>query len=279
MTLDQLKAEVVSLGFDTTTNIDSHIVAAANRALRHLYNQRSITRTARLFARGPAIAYYAKEAHSSNGKEFTLPAPGIAYSMRVCGSGYYCVVDGTTNEVSRFETGPESQLIRGFLTWGGNIRFWGGLSFSVYDYTVYSEIFSPYQKDIPSGGRTVAFDLREIYGDFFSFLSPAIDTLGEPIPNCLLHDGRIEVDSKYRGEIIITYRRLPTPIEEKTEIIDIPEEYTHLFPLLVASYVWLDTDSSKAKYYKERYDEMIGLVKSESYQSIDTGYQIKDGWA
>ena len=279
MTLKELKNEVTSLGFDDTLDLDDHILAAANRALRQIYSQRCITRTARIFARGSSVCYYQKELHCINGKSVTLPARGKAFSMRVCGSGYYSVQDGSTERVSQFSTGIESQLIREFLTWGGSIRFWGSFSFAVYDYTVYSEVYSALPSGIPMGGTTVVFDLREIYSDFLAFLTPAKDSFGNQIPGCALCDGRIELSSDYKGEIIITYRRLPEKITAETDVIDLPDEYTHLLPLLAASYVWVDTDAEKALYYKERYDEMINLLGSESYQSIDNSYRIKDGWS
>ena len=279
MTLTELKHEVTLLGFDAEADVEAHIIAAANRALRHLYSQRSFTKTVRLFARGAFVSYYRKEIHCGTQQVIICPAIGQAFSMRLCGSGTYTITDGTVVRSQQFESGAESVLVRGFLTKGGTIKFWGGYSFTVYDYTIYEDIFSPHIKDIPMGGTTVTFDLREMYGDFMAFISPAKDPSGNPIPGCVLTDGRIEITAGYRGEIVLTYRRLPETVTAETENIDLPEEYTHLFPLLVASYVWLDTDENKALYYKLRYDEMIGLIKTENYQYIDNSYKNENGWA
>ena len=279
MTLEQLKNEVTLLGFDDTVDTDAHILTSANRALRHIFNQRIITKTTRLFARRAAMSYYKSSLHCSNGKSTTLPANGKAYSMRLCGSGKYTITDGSVVTVKQFESGAESILVRGFLTWGGTIEFWGGFSFTVYDYSIYSEIFSNLSKDIPEGGNIIVFNLREMYGDFMAFISPATDNFGNPIPDCILRNGCVELGGSYKGEFLLTYRRLPSVIVEDTKQIDIPNEYLHLFPLLVASYVWLDTDPDKAAYYKERYDEMMSLIRSENYQSIDTKYKCEDGWA
>lgn len=279
MTLDELKNEVTLLGFDDTIDLEQSIIPAANRALRHLYSQRIFTRTVRLFARSAAVSYYRSEIHCPNGRSTTVPAEGKAYSMRLCGSGQYTINDGEAVSVKHFESGAESILVHGFLSWGGSITFWGGYSFTVYDYTIYSEIFSPHAKDIPNSVEKTVFDLRSMYGDFMSFLSPPTNTKGETIPKCTLCDGRVEVDSKYRGEILLTYRILPTKLTSETDKIDMPEEYTHLFPLLVASYVILDIDEEKALRYKSMYDEMIAVIKSESYQAVDTLYRSEDGWA
>lgn len=279
MTLDELKSEVRLLGFDETANVDDHIIASANRALLELYNHRIITKTVRLFARSSAICYYRDEIHCPNGRSTVVPAEGKAYSMRLCGSGQYTINDGSAVSVKYFESGAESVLVKGFLTWGGTITFWGGYSFTVYDYTIYSEIFSPAAKDIPLGGTRVVFDLREMYGDFLSFHSPAMNSHGEEIPNCILRDGRLEVDAKYKGEIVLTYRRLPKRITAQTEEIDLPNEYIHVFPLLVASDVWLDTDEEKALHYRTRFYDLMSVIKQESYQYIDNSYKNEDGWA
>ena len=279
MTLDELKNEVTLLGFDDTIDLEGSIIPAANRALRHLYSQRIFTKTVRLFARRANISYYRSEIHCPNGRNTTIPANGKAYSMRLCGSGQYTINDGQAVSVKYFESGAESILVHGFLTWGGSITFWGGYSFTVYDYTIYSEIFSPHAKDIPNSVEKTVFDLRSMYGDFMSFLSPPTNARGEAIPKCTLCDGRVEVDSKYRGEILLTYRILPTKVTSETVEINMPEEYSHLFPLLVASYVILDIDEEKAIRYKSMYDEMISVIKTESYQSVDTAYKNEDGWA
>ena len=279
MTLDELKNEVTLLGFDDTIDLERSIIPAANRALRHLYSQRIITKTVRLFARRAGVSYYREEVHCPNGRSTILPAMGKAYSMRLCGSGQYTINDGQAVTVKYFESGAESILVHGFLTWGGTITFWGGYSFTIYDYTIYSEIFSPQAKDIPNSVEKTVFDLRNMYGDFMSFISMPITTRGQVVKNCTLCDGRVEVDSKYRGEILLTYRILPPKLVEETEKIDMPEEYTHIFPLLVAFYVILDIDEEKATRYKEMYDEMMAVIKNESYQSMDTAYRNEDGWA
>ena len=71
-----------------------------------------------------------------------------------------------------------------------------------------------------------------------------------------------------------------TTIEGKIDdVIDLPEEYRHIFPLLVASYVWLDTEDAKAKYYRTLYEKNLAIIDSARYGSIDSSYRNINGWA
>lgn len=280
MTIDELKHEVKVLGFDDTIDLSTILVPSANRALNYLYSQKTITKTVRLFTRGYSVSFYKKEIHCENGKSITFPLDGKAFSMRVCGAGSYSVTDGGVTKITAFDTGMESQLVRGFISRGGEIKFHGSFSFTVYDFTIYPEIFSPRTTDIPESGSNVIFDLREMYGDFMSFVSPATDSTGKEIPSCSLKDGKLFVDANYKGEIILTYRRRPATIASiMVDEIDIPEEYCYFFPLLVASYVLLDTDEEKALYYKARYEEMVKCMEKNCYYEIDHNYKNTDGWA
>ena len=284
MTITELGKEIKFLGFDSEAVINKQqLISAANRALRELYNQRTITRTVKFSARGLVPTSYHEEIICKNGNEVILPLVGRCYSMRVCGKGFYAVHDGANISANQFETGLETKLVRGFISFGGYIRFWGSFSFSIYDFSVYDEFFSPRVEDIPDCVAASEYDIREMYGDFMAFVSPATDRYGNIIEGARLHDGRLQISSKFRGEVHLTYRRLPDVIieeEEKYETdIDIPDEYLYVFPLLVASYIWLDTDSTKANYYKSRYDETLSIIDSTSYEEIDTAYVDTNGWA
>lgn len=284
MRLSELSQEVALLGFNATVEEGDLLLNSVNRALRELYNSRTIINKVVLAASGTKPIFYVKEIHRPGGNIITLPVDGKAFSMRVHGVMTYMTTDGGVNNARTVISPNEATLVRGFFTKGGYISLWADLSFTVYDFCVFKEIFSGEVKDIPHYGPTVTFDLRDIYGDFMSFISPAKDRNGRVIKNCVLYDGKVEVDSDYRGEINLSYRRLPTKIdklhsENEDPIIDIPEEYTHIFPLLVASYVWLEADEPKAKYYKKLYDESLEQIDSCGYDEIDCRYVDTNGWA
>lgn len=286
MTLTELGNEVKLLGFNSEEAIDRNLlISSANRALRELFTHRMITKTVKFSARGLVPKIYHSEIICKNGDPITIPIAGKSYSMRLCGKGYYSITSGKNTISNQFDTGPESKLVRGFIPSAGNIKFWGSFSFSVYDFSIYDESFSPLVTDIPDCVPTTEYDIREIYGDFMAFVSPARDRYGNIIEECTLHDGRLQISSKYRGEVHLTYRRLPAIIKEKKAEeeeeadIDLPSEYLYLFPLLVASYYWLDSDSSKANYYKNRYEERLSILDSCCYEELDTSYIDTNGWA
>lgn len=279
MTYDELIYQVDLLAGQSVDS-DGLLISSSNRALRELYNRVKITKTARLAARGLRPVTYFREVNCFNGEQITLPAKGVAYSMRVHGSGRILVTDGESNEVTPVDSLYGTTVIKGFLSYGGSITFWGSFSFSVYDYAIYDQLFSERKEDIPEAGPTLTLDLRQLLGDFMSFISPAVDRDGIPLENCRMQDGKLEIDSEFKGEIILTYRRLPRVIGgEDGEIVDVPEEYTHLLPLLVAHHALLQSNESRARYYKSLFEEGMELIARESYGGIDCKYPLTNSWA
>ena len=280
MTYNELIYEVGLLAGSPITDSEL-LLKSCNRALRTLYNNAKITKTARLATHGLKPVSYYREIKCINGEELVFPARGVAYSMRVHGNGRILITDGDIAIVERVDSPHESTVVKGFLTSGGTITFWGSMSFNIYDFSIYDQVFSEKKENIPEYGPTVTLDLREILGDFMTFVSPALDPEGNPLDNCRLHDGKLEIDSDYCGEIMLTYRRMPREILEDDDdvTVDLPEEYAHLLPLLVAHYAMLNIDESRAKYYKSLYNEGIELIRRESYGDLDCKYPVTNGWA
>lgn len=280
MTLNDLETEIVALGFNADIDTPEMLLTATNRALRDIYTHRNILKTVRLFCtdQKPSIRY--KEIYCKNGKSQSFPFEGRAYSMRLCGEGFYSIVDGGNTNIIQFNTGKESKLVRGFVNVGGTIKFYGAVSFRVYDLSFYDEIYVTSNYDLPDGTGKKTFDIRKDYEDFLSFISLPTDLEGKVIEGSVLEDGRLTLPENYVGELLFTYRRLPEIVYDDPESeIDIPEEFSHVLPLLVAFYIWLDLDTSKARLYKSQYDEMIALIEKESYEKLDFRYEVKDGWA
>lgn len=239
-----------------------------------------ITNTVRLFMRGLTPSYYRKEVHLKGGGEIRLPLNGVAFSMRICGYGNYAIYDGKTVNAIPFDTGFQSKIVKGFIKNGGYIMLYGDTSFSVYDYSVYSEICSSRESDIPDGSNRISHDIRTLCSDFMAFVELPKDSWGNTVPNSVLRDGKVEVDSDYKGEIVLTYRKLPTEIiNDPQTVIDIPEEYSHLLTLLTAHYFLLDADESKAKYYRNMYNEALSNMETHSYEQIENKYIDVNGWA
>ena len=278
MLYSELADELKILGADFTE--EGLLLYSTNRALRDLYNARRILRTVRIVTKGLTPITHYKELDCSGGKQVVLPLHGTSYSMRIHGSGQYMVRDGENIRVYAVDSEEDAELVKGFIIFGGTITFWSSFAFTVYDLSMYDRLFSEKVEDIPDGGGAVVIDLRKKYGDFMSFVSEPCDVDGNPIAGCRLYDGRLEVGSGFSGEILLTYRRLPRKIVgQQQEELDLPEEYSHLFPLLVAYYTMLDVDESRAKLYKNLYEDGMSKIEKRSYTELDSSYVITNGWA
>ena len=135
--------------------------------------------------------------------------------------------------------------------------------------------------DSRAGKKTKGLDIRALTGDFLAFHSLPTDRHGKIIRYAQLLDGTLYLPSDYRGEIYLVYRRLPRRIhlEDMNTELDIPEEYTHLLPLLAAYYVWLDYEPELSGEYLSRYREMLGRRKELTLERWDARYIDTNGWA
>ncbi len=280
MTFSELTSAATLLGFNDTLFPDSILVNSVNLALTELYTTRPVYRTVRFAAGGLTPLLYCKEINVTPGQRIEYTAEGSSYSVRIHGTCNFLVKHGEQMDLFNVETGQEAKLFKGVIYPGSTLSFWSSYAFSIFDLSIYDRVYSGDAEDVPDGGHTTSFDLRRLYGDFMSFTSPATDTFGVPLKNCRLIDGKIEIDSTYAGEIVITYRRLPEMcIGEAEEGIDLPKEYESVFPLLVASYLWLGNEVEKAKHYRSIYEDLIGKMGSGGYAAINSFYEITDGWA
>lgn len=280
MTYEELIKQVSLLGSIELDTASLPLLSSTNLALMELYSDRVIPKTVRMIARGVKPIVYHRQINCVNGSPFQIEISGNCYSFRIHGSCQLLTISGGHSTLTNISTGNETKTFKAIAAVGTSLRFFGTYTFSIYDFSVYEEMFSDDPEDIPEPGGATTYSVRELYGDFMSFLSPAKDGSGKRIEGCTLRDGLAELTSEYNGEIVITYRRLPTLATGALgEKLDVPDEYTHLFPLLVASYLLLDGDEALAKYYKSHYDSLIEKLERGSYPVIDTAYENLNGWA
>ena len=265
---------------EAVTNASLFLVSV-NRALRRLYNDIIIPKEIRIAARKLKPVAYHKEIHCKNGQYMEFPINGFSYSMRFLGCGKYMITDGEVINTYSVDSQHEAKLINGYLTYGGKISFWGSFSFTIYDFTVYDEVLAPEITSIPEHTSRRVFNLRDMYGDFMCFLSAPTDKYRRPIPGCTLQDGKLETDADYEGEILLSYRRLPKEVIDtmETQIVDVPDEYLHIFQLLAASYYWFYFDENLSKHYLSLYEEGVKLINNTAYTSLNSLYVDTNGWA
>lgn len=281
MTLSDLESELATLGNGYELPTEEEIVMSVNRALRRLYTDRIITKDVRIAVRRLDPILYRKEIKCKPGDHIELPLDGASYIMRIHGNGKFRVTDGTTSSTYSVDSPNEAKLFRGFITYGGKITFWGSYSFTIYDFAVYPEVFSPRIDDIPEYNAKRIFDLRHTYGDFASFISHAVDKNGKAVRGCVLKEGRLEIDPDVEGEIMLSYRRMPRYVAavEMIQEIDVPNEYLRLFTLLVAAYLWRSAEESLGSYYEKMYTEGLESTRRLEYDRLDNTYVDTNGWA
>ncbi len=280
MTYNELTGQVSLLCSTDLELTDDLLLSSANMALRELYTDRVITRTVNIAAKGLKPVLYYKQVNCANGGPFQVKLPGYAYSFRIRGSCQMLTITPDGSTLTSITTGNEARTIKATAMSGTSLRFFGTYSFTIYDFSVYKEMFSRNAEDIPDPGETMVYNVRDIYEDYMSFTSPATDSAGNLLKNCVLQDGTVRISSSYNGEIVINYRRLPTLLTGySTEHLDVPDEYLQMYVLLVAYYRLLSRDELTAKYYKSRYNELLQKFQRGSYPAINTGYENINNWA
>lgn len=280
MTYKESSGRVATLCLDSEATTGSLLLTATNLALSQIYADCPVTRTVRLTARGIRPLLYHKQIVCKNGGPLEIEMPGAAYSFKILGSCQMSIINGDGRVTESIDTGKETKIYKGICNIGSRMLFYGNFTFSLYDFSVYEEIFSLDPEDIPDPGPTTSYDLRAMYGDFLSFHSPAEDGDGNALDCCRLSDGRLEVDSTYCGEIAVTYNRIPTMCDGSGDgEVDLPDEYISAYTYLVASILLLGDHEKIAVHYRERYEELISALKSTGYSRVGGDYLITDGWA
>ena len=279
MTYSELIDEISLISNGPVVQFDL-LLNSTNRALRDLYSRVSVEKTVRLAAHGLKPTVHYKKISCVAGVQTVIKLKGAAFSMRVHGSGQYRLENNDASEVIRVNSPNETILVRGFIDGEATLMLWSGLSFSVYNLSVYDRIFSCEVKDIPEYGQTVVYDLRSMYKDFMSFVSPPTDVDGNILDVCELRDGKAIINTDYSGEILLTYRRLPEAMtDDDSQVLDVPGEYVHIFPLLVAYYMFSLSDLVLANKCKEIFEENIQRMTLENYNRIEHRYRDVVGWA
>ena len=278
MTLKELAREVSALGFDGTIAIDGLFITSLNRALRQIFGEHSVTGEITLSAMESKPISHIPRLRHRMGESLSLPLIGKAYNFFTSGTGEFTLRDGN-NTLHREFSGTRVRFCS-FLSEGGDITFSGDYSYLVTDLVTFDQITSQRYEDIPDGRAYAKISVRELVGDFLSFISMPRDSHGRELSEARLEDGAIIVGSDYDGEINLVYRRSPRHIltDEPEQEIDIPCEYAVLLAPLVASYVYLDSEPDKAEKYEELYRSITERELSLR-RGINSPKYITNGWA
>ncbi len=279
MTLGELIAEVSSLGFDEKISCDTLFLTSLKRCLYQIFSEKKITGKTVLHKSRENIANLHHIMRYNGVDPISLPLEGSAVSFYTSGRGSYALVRGSHKHSFDFE-GSSVQHAHVLNARGLKIVFSGDTPYTVSSFAVFKDSFAK-DSDVPFATPMKKYDMRILTDDFLSFDAAPKDSSGKVIDCASLEDGCILVDEKFEGDIYLTYRRLPHVSMSASEDreIDIPREHEHLLPVLMASYVYLDTDKEKATHYRELYSSFVSAEEKSFTRDTRSEYIDTNGWA
>ena len=270
---------MLALGGEEQMESGEALRIATDRALRLVFNDRPSLKTTLIYHRRLLPTSRIDVLYHTGGKDITLPLSGSAYSFRVSGCGHFTVTAGGVSHTEQFDS--DGCLFRGFTDAGSSIVFGGEHAYTVFGLVTYADVGSADPEDIPDGSEYDVIDMQKRCGDFLAFSEGARDMRGKPAPEVLLRDGRVLIPRGLGGVFSVSYKRspiLPSSRSEDDEI-DLSEEMAPLFPLLVASYLWLEDYPEKSQYYMSLYRDGLAGVKRYNARSVEPEYRDVTGWA
>ena len=270
---------MLALGGEEQLESDEALRIAADRALRLIFNDRPSLKTTLIYKRRLTPASRIDLFHHRGGEDITVALGGRAYCFRVSGAGRFTVTAGGVSQTEKFDA--VGGLYRGFADEGSSIVFSGEHSYTVFSLVTYSDVGSFDPDDIPEGGEYDVIDMKQRCQDFLAFCEGAKDIRGKAAPNVLLRDGKVYIPKEACGVFSVTYKRspiLPSTMGKDGEI-DVSEEMAPLYPLLVASYLWLEDYPEKSQYYMSLYRDGLAVIKRYNSRSVEPEYRDVTGWA
>ena len=278
MTLKELRSQVSYLGFETELTDTEAFILAAERALRQIYLDHPSVATAVIPTPMPRIiTVYDRILHRATEEEI-IPLSGRALTFRASGVGKYCIREG--NESYEVPFSGRSVTVRRALREGAELILRGEYDFTVYGLATYASALGGDREDIPEYGRARAYDLSLYIKDFGSAHTAPRDGRGRHIQGASIDGSTLLIPFLYDGEVTVSYRRIPSVISRDAEDgpLDIPEQISHLLPLLTASYLWLDEDDEKAIHYLTLYRDQMATARRYIAAVTDSSYDT-NGWA
>ena len=278
MTLNDIKKEVAHLGFESESAVDGSIESAVRRALSTIYTEHGTRALGRIYQNLPTPKRHVPMIVHTESIDEVIAVEGGTYAFTVCGTGRFEVRDENGTRTESFDT--QMGYTYGRVHGEGEIRFLGEFRYTVYDLSIFSEVFAAGDKP-PKFGQACEYDLGNIFPDFLCAITSPTDGKGKKIVGATVSSGVMYIPYGYIGEVVVEYRKCApeVSINAPDAQIDIPAELASLVPLLAAAYVWLDDDAEKAQYYMSLYKEAISAVKYYGKEISDGTYYDVNGWA
>lgn len=276
MTYNELKSQVIRLGFDETVDDEELLAAAAGRALSLMFLDIPRLATARICVTAPVLTKVYKTVKHRGGQTEELELMGSAFSFLPHGEGAYTLIDG--DEVGRVEFNGDCGYVKGKIESGlATLRFEGDGDFTVTTLATFDGVYAT-EDVIPEYTTHKLIDLATRLGDYRTLASPPRYPEGGTVTEAEPFGESLRLPFSFAGEIIIDYYRTPRRIERGNAILDLPSGAEELMPLLVASFLWLDDEPEKAQYYMALYrDAAAGFTRAARHESKRK--YVTNGWA
>ena len=235
MTFNDLCEDIAALGFEAYLENTDTVQRAVNRALRAIFSEHRIYSEFTAYQDVLKPCEHIEAIRHTGGKTDSVTFRAKAFCFKTCGIGAYRITDAKGTR--EYEFGGDSTIQRGFLYESGKIDFIGDYGYTVYDLSLFDDILSEREEDIPIFESTVCYDMKKRVEGFLSFASTPYSEAEKPIPGAMLFGEVMKIPAAYTGKVCVLYKRAPRVISEDHDAeIDIPKEYEHLLMLLSASY-------------------------------------------
>ena len=277
MTYNELRDDVLSLGFEVNIEDEQRLLYAVRRALNLIFNERPIYKTLKIYQNTQKPALTLPDFLHNGGEIIRIPFSARAYSFTAHGNGSYKITDASGERVLDFKNGVAE---RGFLFGDGEFEFLGDYLYTVTNFALYNELFGSSANDIPMANEKTEHQLTQIAPDFLSARNSPQDKNGRIINGASVSGDKLFLPSDFHGWVVLEYKlRAPEISGDGEEEIPTPEGCEHLVSLLTAAYFWLDDDADKAEYYMSLYREAMIAVKLYTRSKVNAEYSTVDGWA
>ncbi len=281
MTVGELYTAVALLGFENDIDEESTFYPALNTALHDILRVVPYKKQAVIAHYPPVPLVVDSDILHVGGKVLSYSAEGA--------KSYYIEVSGTgTLTVNGIPYSWEDE--RGYKVYKGfckdavtNISFAGDYDYRIRHIALYDSLSSAREADIVSPSKHVVYDLEEILDDFLRVCeTPKMhnaDGEDEEFPDFHIRGGLIRLPRAYPCDAVITYLPTVPNYTKADEELAIRSDCIGALKLLIASYVWLDDNASRAQYYKSLYNEEIALIVSKDKDPNVIKYKTVDNWA
>ena len=277
MTFNELKEEIITLGFNEVPGSDAALAHHANRALERIYSDRGVRGRASLYIRRTTPCIHYSDIQRQRGTEISYELGDGSLFLCVCGEGKFRIEDDAG--VRFFEFCAEETVFKERLGKGAIIAFYGKYDYVIATLAVYRESFgsSPSSIPEPCGERRVL--LKERIPDFGSLDGTPTDGSGRPILCLFRGEDELLLREDFHGMLCISYKRLPKLINPSAPntSIDIGNDLRPLLPLLCASYLLIECDSELSEFYEREYVERMRII-GKSKSPADNRYYDVVGW-